>query len=97
MPYRARVTSKSAVFLETPRLSVNSYEASVDGQRTPVQTSKDGYVIVPVEPGTHEVKVAYEAPVVVRVAYWTGILGWLAFIAMLLLRLSFDGKQTLRG
>jgi len=97
MPYRARVTSDSAVFLETPRLAVNSYQATVDGHATPVQISKDGYVIVPVEPGTHEVTVAYKAPVIVQAAYLAGILGWLAYIALLVSQLSIGGKQTLRG
>jgi hypothetical protein len=94
LPYRARVRSDSAVFLETPRLAVNHYVAFVDGRRTPVQTSRDGYVIVPVEQGTHEVTVAYEAPGIVRAAYWTGILGWLAFIAVFLSRLSSGRKRA---
>jgi hypothetical protein len=97
VPYRARVRSDSLVFLETPRLAIPTYEATVDGRKVPVRTSMDGYVAVPIDPGVHEVTVEYKAPFLVQMAYWTGILGWLAFIAVLLTQLSIAGKQTLRG
>jgi hypothetical protein len=82
LPYRARVATRSAVFLETPRLAVESYEATVDGKKTPVQTSADGYVIVPVEAGIHEVTVRYAAPILVQIAYWMGMAAWLPYLAV---------------
>lgn len=88
IPYRARVKSESSVFLETPRLAVSSYGATVDGKEVPVRTSVDGYVVVPIGPGTHLVSVEYHAPTLVQFAYWMGIAGWLAFVAVLLVGLA---------
>lgn len=80
IPYRARVRSDAPAFLETPRLFVRGYEATVDGRAAPVYVSRDGYAIVPVEPGTHEVTVSYRAPGAVQMAYWVGVVGWLALL-----------------
>jgi len=95
VPYRARVRSDSPVFLETPRLVVPSYEATVDGRKVPVKTSMDGYVAVPIDPGIHEVTVSYVAPFPVRMAYWSGLAGWLVFAVVLFGRFLFRVKETL--
>ncbi|HEY4990209.1 MAG TPA: hypothetical protein VII09_10400, partial [Opitutaceae bacterium] len=83
VPYRARVRADAPSFLETPRLAVPTYRATVDGAPVAVQVSPDGYVIVPVGRGAHEVTVEYAAPVAVQMAYWASAAAWLAFALLL--------------
>jgi len=83
VPYRARVHSAERGFLATPRLMIPGYRASVDGERVTLETSPDGCVLVPIEPGPHLVEVSYQPPLVVRLAYWATALGWLAYFALL--------------
>jgi hypothetical protein len=78
IPYRARVRTAERVYLETPRLAIRGYEATVDGHPVSVQSSPDGYVMLPLEAGDHRVEVRYEAPFSVRASYWIGFAGWIA-------------------
>jgi hypothetical protein len=82
-PYRVRVKTGTSVFLETPRLAIPTYAAMVDGTPAPVQTSPDGFVIVPIDPGVHDVIVDYRAPIGVQLAYWAGVIGWLSYVGLL--------------
>jgi hypothetical protein len=85
-PYRARVTSTVPVFLETPKLYLAKYIATVDGADVAVQVSPDGYVTVPIESGTHTVSIRYFPPLMLRLSYWIGILGWLILISALAMK-----------
>jgi hypothetical protein len=96
LPYRARVTSGSRAFLETPRLAIPGYRAVVDGVPVPIRTSPDGYVAVPITPGEHEVTVECGAPAAVRIAYWSGLACWLLFVAVLARALGKTGGATLQ-
>jgi hypothetical protein len=95
LPYRARVTSGTHALLETPRLAIPGYRALVDGAPVPIRTSPDGYVAVPITPGSHEVIVECGAPATVRIAYWSCLACWLVFVAALARELRKPGGATL--
>lgn len=95
LPYRATISSDKAVYLETSRLYIPSYKAAVDGVEVPVQVSADGYVIIPVNPGTHKVTLEYIAPLALRISFWLGAASWAAWgVALLLLRSSPFGRDA---
>jgi hypothetical protein len=85
-PYLATVRSDEPVYLETPRLYVPKYVATVDGVDVPVKVSPDGYVLVPIGSGIHNVTLKYVPPVALRLSYWMGLAGWAGFLAVLLFR-----------
>jgi hypothetical protein len=78
IPYRARVHAAERAFLETPRLEIRGYEATVDDHPVSIEQSPDGDVMLPLEAGNHRVEVRYEAPFPVRASYWLGVAGWVA-------------------
>ena len=86
LPYQAIVRSEKPVYLETPKLYLPSYKATVDGANLSVEVSPDGFVLVPIEPGTHKVTLKYVPPIGLRLSYWTGMIGWLALCAAQLCR-----------
>jgi len=77
IPYKATVRCKESVFLETPRLFLPGYAATVDGEPIATEISPDGYVVVPLKSGIHKVTLEYHPPLMLRLSYWTGIVGWL--------------------
>lgn len=78
MPYTARTRSPTNAWLETPRVFVPSYRATVDGHDVAVDRSPQGLVMVPVGAGEHDVTVRYRAPGLVQFSYWATGLAWLA-------------------
>jgi hypothetical protein len=92
-PYRATVRSDEPVYLETPKLYVPKYLATVDGANVPVQVSPDGYVLLPIEAGIHNVTLKYVPPIALRLSYWIGLAGWLGFLTAL----TFKNKIHMRN
>ncbi len=82
VPYRAVVKAPAASYLETPRVYIPGYRAEVDGRPVPVEKSPDGLVMVRLEPGRHVLELPYTAPLVVRLAYYAGLAGWLGFLVV---------------
>ena len=78
-PYRAVVTAAGPAFLETPRLFLEGYAATVNGQPTPVRRSAGGLVMIPVEAGNNRVELSYPGPAALRAGYAVTFGGWLAF------------------
>ena len=76
VPLRVRVHAAAAGYLETPRLFLPGYAATVDGLPVPVQASPDHLVLVPVPAGVSEVTVRYPGPLRVRWAFWLAGAGW---------------------
>ncbi len=81
LPYRAAVNAPASSYLETPRLFIPSYRAIVDGHQVPAEKSPDGLVMVRLEPGHHMLELEYTAPFAARLAYYVGLVSWLAFVA----------------
>ncbi len=73
IPYRARVVSPEAAWLETPRMYQRAYRATANGQETPVRKSSEGLVEVRVPAGTSEVTLAYRAPAGLSALFWISL------------------------
>ncbi len=63
-------------FLETPRVFIPGYVATVNGVATPVVSSPDRLVTVPVPAGPARVVVSYPAPASLRRAFWFSLSGF---------------------
>jgi hypothetical protein len=76
VPFRARVKSDVPALLETPRMFMPGYMASVDGHQTEVFSSKEALVSIPVEAGVHSVLLWFAGPSTLRFSYWLAICAW---------------------
>lgn len=81
-PYQVSVRSQGDTWLETPKIFVEGYEARVNGRPSPVMRSPDGLAMIPVPAGRHRVHLTYVGPIVLRVAYWGTLIGWLAYVGL---------------
>jgi len=97
VPLRARVHSPEPAYLETPRLFVPGYVATVDGAAVPCQRSPEGLVLLPVPAGPSLVEVRYVGPPVLRIGFWVTSLGWLGFGAGFLLQCFLRRNRHLRA
>lgn len=95
IPYRARVQSPQAALLETPRMSVPGYTATVGGAPVPVRKTPEGFVAVPVPAGTSLVEVKFTGPWMLRAAFWISALAWLlALLACAALLRAGPGAES---
>jgi hypothetical protein len=101
-PLRVRVRAAAAGYLETPRLFLPGYAATVDGRPVPVQASPDRLVLVPVPAGTSEVTIRYPGPFILRLAFWLTSAAWAGVLLALVLpagarrRMREAGRSVLR-
>ncbi|HXQ82328.1 MAG TPA: hypothetical protein VN775_13505 [Opitutaceae bacterium] len=70
IPYRARVRSPSAGWLETPRMHQLGYVATVNGRGASVRRSPDGLAWIAVPAGDSQVELAFHAPVGLQALFW---------------------------
>ncbi len=82
LPFRATVHAGQDAWLETPRVSIPGYTATVDGQPVEIRRSPEGLVMIPVSPSTHAVEIRYSGPVVLRLAYGITLTAWLALMVL---------------
>lgn len=82
LPLRATVRAAAPGFLETPRMFIAGYVATVDGRDTAVRASPEGVLLVGVPAGTHEVEVRYAGPPLVRWTLRLSELGWLGLLVV---------------
>ncbi len=80
IPYRAEVALASASYLETPRVFIPGYRATINGQAVPVSESPDHLVMVRLEPGRNVVEVVYRGTVMSRILFALSALVWLAVL-----------------
>jgi hypothetical protein len=80
LPYRVSIESPGPGWLETPKLMIPGYAATVNGQAVPVSRSPDNLVMIPVEAGRSDIQLAYPGPWFVRAAFWISALAWVAFL-----------------
>lgn len=88
IPYRAEVRLDQPARLETPRVSVPGYTAIVNGRPVRPETSSNGLVTVPIEPGDNTVEVEYHGTGLMRFAWLVSAVCWAGLIARLLLARS---------
>ena len=95
-PLRATVTSAGPAWMETPRIFVEGYHATVNGTPTETKRSPDGLVMFQVPAGLAEVTLTYPGPVLLRGFYWLSLFGWTVALSWLLLPLWRAGARTVR-
>jgi hypothetical protein len=64
-------------WLETPRLFLAGYQATVDGVAVVPRRSGDGLTLVPVSPGRRRIELKYEPPTLLRQSAAITLGGWL--------------------
>jgi hypothetical protein len=82
IPYVATVHSSQSALLETPRMFIPGYGATVNGAPVPVQKSQEGLVAFPVPEGTSQVELRYVGSTALHVAFWTSFTGWLVVVLL---------------
>jgi len=73
IPYRARVRSPSAGWLETPRMHQLGYFATVNGSPAPVRRSPDGLTWIGVPAGDSRVELDFRAPAGLQAIFWLSL------------------------
>lgn len=73
---RCEIDSLEPGWLETPRMWVPGYTASVDGQKVHPRKGVDGLVLVPIPAGRHAVELHYRPPVILGAAATVSVGGW---------------------
>jgi hypothetical protein len=76
-PLRIRSRAAAGGWLETPRIFIGGYRASVDGRPTTVGRSPDGLVMARVPAGSSTLQLDYPGSTLLRVSFWTSFAGWL--------------------
>jgi hypothetical protein len=80
-PYRADVTALVDGYLETHRMFVPGYQATVNGTPVDVRESLRGRVEVPVPAGASTVALNYAPTLASQVSRWLSLIVWLAVAA----------------
>jgi len=76
IPFSADVRSDSGGWLETSRLYLPGYRATVDAQTAPVARSPDGLVMVRVPAGRANVALRFPGSWPLRASFWISLVGW---------------------
>lgn len=84
VPYTATVRASRPGFLETPRIYLPGYAATVGGHASTVRESPEGLVMVPVPAGESRVIITYPGPAGLRAAWLVSLACWAAFPWILL-------------
>ena len=75
-PFEARVRSSLPATLETPRMFVPGYKASIDGKGVEVGRSEAGLASVVVPSGEHIIAMSYVGTTLLRISYWSALSTW---------------------
>jgi hypothetical protein len=81
LPYKVTVTAPAPVQLETHRVNIPGYRAWIDGQKTSVKTSIEGFVTIPIESGSHIITLRFEGTPTLRLSYWAALASWTILLA----------------
>jgi hypothetical protein len=79
-PFRAQVRSDGDTWLETPRIYMPGYRATVNGRTVKASASPEGLVKLPVQAGESTVELSYVGPLELRLAYYASLAGWLGLL-----------------
>ncbi len=83
MPYRATVRSEKTALLETPRMFVPGYAATVNGLSERVRKSAEGLVVFRVPSGKSHVELRFAGTLPLKGAFWLSAAGWILFVVWL--------------
>jgi hypothetical protein len=82
LPFRATVRSGADGWLETPRMFMPGYTATVDLRPASVSSSPAGLAMVPVPAGLHRVELRYPGPGLLRLSYWAALAAWTGLLVL---------------
>lgn len=85
VPFLARVRSEAPAILESPRMYMPGYSASVDGHPVGVRHSDSGLVAIQVPTGYHTVALRFTGPLILQFSYWCAIAAWLGTVLLIAL------------
>lgn len=85
IPFTAEINAPATGFVETPKLFLEGYAATVNGTPADVRPSPSGLAMIPVPSGRSQVIVHYRGPAWLRAAWFISLAG-LALYPWLLLR-----------
>ncbi len=83
-PFQARVTAAAPSWLETPRMFIDGYRASVNKTKAEVRRSPTGLLMVSIPAGPSIVEVDYPGPLILQIAYFFSLAGWVVILAAVL-------------
>ena len=75
IPLTVRLDAPQPGFLETPRMFIPGYVATVNGIATAVVSSPERLAAVPIPAGPVQVVLGYSAPNILRVSFWFSLAG----------------------
>jgi hypothetical protein len=85
LPFIAHVRTEAPAILETPRMFMNGYEATIDGRPAEVSRSDAGLAAIAVPAGFHTAALFFAAPVLLRISYWAALACWAAILFLAVL------------
>jgi hypothetical protein len=77
IPLTVRLDAPQPGFLETPRMFIPGYTATVNGTAVPVVSSPERLVAVPVPAGAAQVTLSYSAPAILRASFYFSLTGFI--------------------
>lgn len=77
VPLRISVKAAREGWLETSRIYIAGYEATVDGKPAQIERSPDGQVMVRVPGGDSQLELKYPGSFALRASFWISFIGWL--------------------
>ena len=96
LPYRAIVRSPSSAWLETPRMFLPGYAASINGRAAEVRPSPQGLVMIRVPAGASEVSLAFTGSLLLRTALWLAAASWVSLPVLFLIRRRIAGARKIQ-
>jgi hypothetical protein len=90
VPFEVDVRSERPAILETPKIFVPGYRATVNGHLASVVETGEGLVAVAVPAGQSFVRVEYPGSIWLRLTFYASSLGWLCSIAAFVYGHSLD-------
>ena len=98
IPYRATASTAAPCYLETPRMWLKGWEATVNGIPAVPIRSPENLVMVPLSAGASRVELRYRPPAIVAAAFWSAAIGWAGLGMLGLVQLVlFSGGSVLEG
>ncbi len=76
IPYRVRFTAPRPAYLESPRMWLKDWRATVNGVAVAPERSPEGLVMVPVPAGPNTVTLDYVPPFAVQASFWIFAGAW---------------------
>ena len=80
IPYRATITTATPAFLETPRLFLPGFVATLNGKDVPVTASPNHHAMIGLHRGQNDVELRYTGTPLLRGAFYLSAACWLGLL-----------------